>query len=96
MGYIKLTKGPSALIAGSVLIPADNVASVKDDGGEPIIRYFGGNELSIKYSGNADQTDIVAILEAINEANGASGPAISITTPNSASFTGTEVQPWGA
>tara|TARA_R110000823_G_C15694717_1_gene475772 strand:- start:64 stop:354 length:291 start_codon:yes stop_codon:yes gene_type:complete len=96
MGYIKLTKGASATTAGSLLIPADNVASVKEDSGEVLIRYFGGNEVSMKYSGIADQTDIVAILEAINEANGASGPAISITTPNSASLTSTEVQAWGA
>ena len=96
MGYIKLTKGASATTAGSVLIPADNVASVKNDGGEPIIRYFGGYELAMEYDGTADQTDIVAILEAINEANGASGPVISITTPNSASFTGTDVRLWGS
>ena len=96
MGYIKLTKGANATTAGSVLIPADNVASVKEDSGNLLIRYFGGNEVEVKYGGFGDQPDVVAILEAINEANGASGPAISTTTTNIANFTGTEVQAWGA
>ena len=94
MGYIKLTKGAGATTAGEILIPADNVASVKDDGGDSIIRYFGGYELSIDFDGNATQKDIVAIIEAINEANGASGPAISCTTPQDENLVGTTVRAW--
>tara|TARA_R110001606_G_scaffold14188_1_gene60349 strand:- start:1323 stop:1613 length:291 start_codon:yes stop_codon:yes gene_type:complete len=94
MGYIKLTKGAAAATAGKILVPADNVASIKDDGGEAIIKYFGGYELVLDFDGASDQKDIVAILEAINEANGASGPAISCTTPEDENLVGATVRVW--
>ena len=94
MGYIKLTKGAGATTAGEVLVPADNVASVKDDGGEAVIRYFGGYELVLNFDGVSDQKDIVAIIEAINEANGASGPAIPCPTPADANLLGSTVAVW--
>ncbi len=94
MGYIKLTKGPNAATAGELLVPADNVASVKDDGGEAIIKYFGGYELVLNFDGVSDQKDIVAILEAINKANGISGPAVPCTTPAIANLIGSSVVSW--
>ena len=94
MGYIKLTKGAGATTAGEILVPADNVASVKDDGGESIIKYFGGYELKLDFDGTGTQKDIVAIIEAINEANGASGPAIPCPTPADASLLSSTVAVW--
>jgi hypothetical protein len=94
MGYIKLIKGPNAATAGELLVPADNVASVKDDGGEAIIKYFGGYELVLDFDGVSNQEDIVAILEAINKANGASGPAIPCTTPAIENLNGSTVRVW--
>jgi len=82
MGYVKLLTGEQAgagNIGATVLVPADNVASVKDDGGDIIIRYFSGYELYFSLDGTGTQESVNAFIEAIDKANGISGKPVSLT-----------------
>ena len=52
MGYVKLLTGIEDTYPGStVLIPADDVASVKESGGSVVIKYFGGYEVYLSLDG---------------------------------------------
>ncbi len=74
MGYVKLLTGSDDTYPGStVLIPADNVASVKETGGQIYIKYFNGYEVQLSLDGEGGQEDAVTLIEAINKANGNSG-----------------------
>jgi len=82
MGYVKLTAGPDSgaeFVGSTILVPADNVASVKDDGGDVIIKYFGGYELYFSLDGSGTQADVDAFIGAIDKANGISGKPVSLT-----------------
>ena len=82
MGYVKLLTGKEAgagNIGATVLVPADNVASVKDDGGDLVIKYFGGYQVYLSLDGTGTQESVDAFIGAIDEANGASGKPISLT-----------------
>jgi len=85
MGYVKLTAGPDSgteFVGSTILVPADNVASVKDDGGDVIIKYFGGYELYFSLDGTGTQADVDAFIGAIDKANGISGKPVSLTLPS--------------
>jgi len=99
MGYVKLLAGKEAgadFIGATILVPADDVASVKEDGGDIIIKYFGGHEIFFSIDGNATQADVDAFIGAIDKANGITGSPIPLTLPNNVdvySSAGT-VQAW--
>jgi hypothetical protein len=84
MGYVKLLTGSGDAFPGStVLIPADNVASLKETGGQIFIKYFGGYELLLSLDGEGQQEDAVTLIEAINKANGNSGKPVLATLRDS-------------
>ena len=87
MGYVKLLTGIEDTYPGStVLIPADDVASVKESGGSVVIKYFGGYEVYLSLDGEALPEDAVTIVEAIDKANGNSGKPILATLGVSAKY----------
>jgi hypothetical protein len=89
MGYVKLTAGPDSgaeFVGSTILVPADNVASVKDDGGDVIIKYFGGYELYFSLDGSGTQADVDAFIGAIDKANGISGKPVSLTLPSDPAY----------
>jgi hypothetical protein len=86
MGYVKLLAGKFAgadRIGATVLVPADDVASVKNESGDVIIKYFGGHEIYFSIDGNGTQADVDAFIEAIDKANGITGSPIFLTLPGS-------------
>ena len=94
MGYVKITKGSFATTAGEILVPADNVATVKAGTGELVVQYLGGFEIVIGMDGNAVQEDAVELIKALDLADGISGPAIPVTLPTNVDLLGTTVQAW--
>ena len=95
MGYVKITKGSSAPTAGEILIPADNVATVKvNSTPNVVVKYLGGFQLELDFSGNAEQDDAVELIKVLDLAAGISGSAIPVTLKNQADIVGTSVGVW--
>ena len=72
MGHIKIAKADGAFDIAS----ADGVISVKESTGDIVISYSGSTKTTIASSaGSLDQDDVQAVINAIDEMDGASGPA---------------------
>ena len=95
MGYLKITKGLAATTAGEILVPADNVATVKRlNTGNIQIKYLGGFETLLDFEGSATQKSVDELVKALDLANGTSGPAIDVTLTEEIDLIGTTVSPW--
>tara|TARA_R100000951_G_scaffold47015_1_gene40221 strand:+ start:254 stop:529 length:276 start_codon:yes stop_codon:yes gene_type:complete len=76
MGYLKY-KYDSTI--GFNLISTEDVVSVRDDGGEIVIEYGTGYQLSLEDDNvSLSQDDVNAIIKGVNILNGSSGSKLDI------------------
>jgi len=94
MGYLKITKGLAATTAGEILVPADNVATVKLNTGNIEVKYLGGFQTLLDFEGSATQKSVDELVKALDLANGTSGSAIDVTLTEEIDLVATSVTTW--